>query len=167
MLQLSKKLKEHRKELRISQSALAQAASISLATLQNIEAGKANPSFKTLETLFNALGLTVEIKAQRLDLSRWISYGLPLLETENDKSFQPTREKFLRDFSLIKKSQLSRASLSDRELKSLVSFFSALNDHYPSLGKKNKSVLEWLQKNNSLISPKLRRISLQNMAIYL
>jgi hypothetical protein len=57
---------------------LAAEAGVSLATLQSVEAGTANPSLSTLHKLFRPLGLHVEVSPGPADWDALVAYGLPL-----------------------------------------------------------------------------------------
>jgi transcriptional regulator with XRE-family HTH domain len=55
-------IKQRRKLLRITQEDLAELSNISKRYLYAIEKGTANPSIKTLLTLFEILGIQMEVK---------------------------------------------------------------------------------------------------------
>ena len=50
-------IKKRRVKLKLSQVDLAEMSGISLATVKDIERGKANPSLRTVEKLLDVLGL--------------------------------------------------------------------------------------------------------------
>lgn len=52
-------IKTRRKALKISQDDLAQMAEVGLATVKDIERGKANPSLATITRLLDVLGLEI------------------------------------------------------------------------------------------------------------
>ena len=52
-------IKTRRKALKISQDYLAQMAEVGLATVKDIERGKANPSLATITRLLDVLGLEI------------------------------------------------------------------------------------------------------------
>jgi transcriptional regulator with XRE-family HTH domain len=56
---LSTTLTTRRKTLGISQTDLAEMSGVSPATIKNIERGKGNPSFETVEKILSVLGLEV------------------------------------------------------------------------------------------------------------
>ncbi len=58
-MELSNTIKDRRTHLKISQADLAEMARVSLATVKDIERGKANPSIQTLEKLLEVLGLEI------------------------------------------------------------------------------------------------------------
>ena len=61
---LPKDIATRRKTLGISQTDLAEMSGVSLATIKNIERGKGNPSFETVEKLLTVLGLEIQFKVR-------------------------------------------------------------------------------------------------------
>ncbi|MFN0187163.1 MAG: helix-turn-helix domain-containing protein [Bacteroidia bacterium] len=64
--EIGQKIKERRKVMSISQLRLAEYTGLSIVTLSQIESGKANPSFETLNLIFHFLNLeiTVQVKSK-------------------------------------------------------------------------------------------------------
>ncbi|MDR3235454.1 MAG: helix-turn-helix domain-containing protein [Prevotellaceae bacterium] len=60
--QIGKRIKERRKELKITQPHLAELAEISTNTLYKLERGQGNPSLHTLCKLAEVLGLDIQLK---------------------------------------------------------------------------------------------------------
>lgn len=58
-MDLQSTIKTRRKALKISQEDLAQMAEVGLATVKDIERGKANPSLATIIRLLEVLGLEI------------------------------------------------------------------------------------------------------------
>lgn len=58
-MDLQSTIKTRRKALKISQEDLAQMADVGLATVKDIERGKANPSLSTMIRLLEVLGLEI------------------------------------------------------------------------------------------------------------
>jgi len=58
-MDLQSTIKTQRKALKISQEDLAQMADVGLATVKDIERGKANPSLATIIRLLEVLGLEI------------------------------------------------------------------------------------------------------------
>lgn len=58
-MDLQSTIKTRRKALKISQEDLAQMADVGLATVKDIERGKANPSLATIIRLLEVLGLEI------------------------------------------------------------------------------------------------------------
>ena len=61
---LSTTISARRKTLGISQNDLAEMSSVSLATIKNIERGKGNPSFETVEKILSVLGMEIVFKVR-------------------------------------------------------------------------------------------------------
>lgn len=59
-MDLQSTIKIRRKALKISQEDLAQMAEVGLATVKDIERGKANPSLATITRLLEVLGLEIK-----------------------------------------------------------------------------------------------------------
>jgi len=62
MVEISKTLRERRRELGVSQADLARLSGLSLHGLSNIETGKGNPSMETLLKVLQVLGLQILLK---------------------------------------------------------------------------------------------------------
>lgn len=63
--ELGQKLKERRNTLSISQRQLADYTGLSIVTLSQIERGKANPSFETLNEIFHFLSLEILVVVKK------------------------------------------------------------------------------------------------------
>ena len=62
MVEISKTLRERRRELGVSQADLARLSGLSLHGLSNIETGKGNPTVETLLKVLQVLGLEILLK---------------------------------------------------------------------------------------------------------
>lgn len=62
---LQETLKERRKILSLSQKDLAEMTELSLATIKDIERGKANPSFDTVSRIMDVLGMEIVYRVRR------------------------------------------------------------------------------------------------------
>ena len=62
MVEISKTLRERRRELGVSQVDLARLSGLSLHGLSNIETGKGNPTMETLLKVLQVLGLEILLK---------------------------------------------------------------------------------------------------------
>jgi y4mF family transcriptional regulator len=60
-------IKERRKHLGVNQQTLADLAGVGLNTLVAIERGEGNPQLSTLLTVFDTLGLQMDIKLKTLN----------------------------------------------------------------------------------------------------
>lgn len=63
-MNLATSISARRKNLGISQNDLAEMSSVSLATIKNIERGKGNPSFETVEKILAVLGMEILLKVR-------------------------------------------------------------------------------------------------------
>lgn len=63
--ELGQKIKERRKIMSMSQNQLADYTGLSVVTLSQIESGKANPSFETLNEIFHFLNLEILVVVKK------------------------------------------------------------------------------------------------------
>jgi transcriptional regulator with XRE-family HTH domain len=63
--ELGKKIKERRKIMSMPQNQLADYTGLSVVTLSQIESGKANPSFETLNEIFHFLNLEILVVVKK------------------------------------------------------------------------------------------------------
>ncbi len=82
-------IRETRRSIGLSQTELAVASGLSLATIQNIEAGRANPSISTLRSAIEPLGLKVTVEPAESDWDALIALGLPLAGSERPSRGDP------------------------------------------------------------------------------
>src|SRR4051812_35640967 len=81
MQDLLNHLREVRADLGITQVELAYQSGVSLPTVQNIEAHRANPSLETLSALANQLGLELTLRVKPANWEALCFYGLPLMDS--------------------------------------------------------------------------------------
>ena len=62
---LIKALKNRREELGVTQDYLAELAGVGLRTLKEIESGKGNPTFETLNKLAEVLGMELKLEVKK------------------------------------------------------------------------------------------------------
>jgi len=60
-------IKERREILKITQESLADLSGIGLRTIKQLEAGKGNPTFNTLQEIADVLGLELVLQVKRLN----------------------------------------------------------------------------------------------------
>lgn len=58
-------MKSRREALQLSQQDLAEMATVSLATIKDIERGKGNPSLSTVQKILEVLGMEIEYKVRQ------------------------------------------------------------------------------------------------------
>lgn len=66
-MHVTETLKARRKDLRITQDALADMSGIGLRTLKQLENGKGNPTIGTLEKIAGVLGLELVLQIKSMD----------------------------------------------------------------------------------------------------
>jgi transcriptional regulator with XRE-family HTH domain len=64
---LIKQIKERREMLKITQENLADLSGVGLRTIKQLEAGKANPTYRTLQEIADVLGLELVLHVKRLN----------------------------------------------------------------------------------------------------
>lgn len=135
-------IKKRREASGYSQQKLAELSGLSIATIQNLEAGKGNPTFDVLEQISKVLNFKINFTSNTTNWDRLCDYGLSLVQEE-------TKSKSKRTIKELKELLISAAfeirdssALLDKERYS--DAFSALlfgiKLHYPSVFKKNLQV---------------------------
>ena len=144
----------------LTQQQLADRAGLCLATLQNIESNKANPTLDVLDSIFSTLGIEFSIRGSSPDWNVLIGLGVPLFGTS---SVAPTLELLV---SQLRKLSHFSGPFDDstRESSALRAWLSAIEGHYPSLAREIPLKMRGCGLH---VSPKLRRIALEKLAKYL
>lgn len=62
-----KQIKERRETLKITQENLADLSGVGLRTIKQLEAGRANPTYRTLQEIADVLGLELILQVKRLN----------------------------------------------------------------------------------------------------
>ncbi len=62
---LIKQIKERREMLKITQENLADLSGVGLRTIKQLEAGKANPTYRTLQEIADVLGLELVLQVKK------------------------------------------------------------------------------------------------------
>jgi transcriptional regulator with XRE-family HTH domain len=163
----SELIRNTRKTKKISQNQLAKDAGVSLATVQNIEAGRANPEIKTLESLLAILGFKLEAVPQSLDWDLLSHLGVPLTARQS-LSWRPTPQDLRSTLQRLAPA-LDELSRDSRDARALTAFLSALKDHYPSIWVTiGDDVKSWLEKQlTGFTALKLRRLAVARLSEYL
>ncbi len=169
-MKLASILKQRRTEKGLSQFALAQMADVSLATVQNIEAGRGNPEWRTVQALLTILGIELKFTTKRIDWSLLARVGCPLLADSDQANtgFLKSREVLIDTLENLS-DQIGRLKSATRESKALVAWLSAIRDHYPSIWNETSVTIQrWLSRHiQHEISPKLRRLALSQLGGFL
>jgi len=126
-------IRHTRRSLGISQTDLAVRAGVSLATLQNLEAGRANPSLSTLEKLLEPLGLGLELRPREADWNAVAALGLPHRE-QGPRGLPVDAASLLTHIHRAALDLERRPEQPDRERKSecLQALLLAIRSHFPS-----------------------------------
>lgn len=164
--EMGRNVKSQREAKGWSQSKLAIESHCSLATIQNIEAGRANPEIETLERVLSSLGQKIMILSRNIDFTFWPSLGLPLLDNE-DVFVKPSKELLMEQMQLV---ELHLNQLKEeRVCTAFASFLSGLKVHFPQVySQLGGNIKQWLVKNEVIYCrPKLRRLSIERLALYL
>lgn len=155
----SQHIREERTRLGLTQSELAQRAGVSLPTIQNMEAGRANPSLATLNAVLDGLGLRLEIGARPVDWDRLAACGAPLMVREQTAELEPTHASD--DLSAPPDAEMLLANLRDacralhghpagpgdqRRREAVHALLLALKLHFPSFFKEHLAGVEMYEE---------------------
>ncbi len=160
-MEFSQMFRRARKHSKLSQLELANRAGVALATVQNIEMGRANPSLNTLKAICKILHIKIvlEFERSKTDPSVLAALGCPFMSEPN--SMIPTRAKLIQEIC-----DLDVDQLAERERKAIAAWLLAIHDHYPSVWMTlPRSISAWAQ--NQVPSPKLRRLALGRLSEFL
>jgi transcriptional regulator with XRE-family HTH domain len=166
--ELSQIIKKQREILGISQVDLANKSNVGVATIQNIEAKKANPELSTIVRILNTLGLTLTIEKKSASWEQLIDFGVPLLGRISRKDLKLAETDLVDLVNTIDWTKF-KSIKDDRALAAVGSFFSAVDSHFPTTfakfeaGFKAYALISLIQ----LSTPKLRRIALSSLSNYL
>lgn len=161
MFALAQVIRQTRIAKRISQAELAVKAGVGVATLQNIEAGRANPSYSTILALLKILNVEIEFKSKTRNKSADLSLlGCPLLSNRNSETL-PNRKEVIQELRL-----LDPSLQKGRQKMAVAAWLNAIQSHFPSVWEEAPMATRaWLQ--NQRISPKLRRIAISKLAEFM
>jgi transcriptional regulator with XRE-family HTH domain len=157
-----KTIRVARQKAGLTQIRHAQRAGVSLATLQNVENGRANPEVDTLERIAHVVGMELVLQGKKADLATLIAFGLPMQDSVERPRLLASRAHLVASLNKI----ASPSESSSREHEALTALLAAIRDHYPSV---------WLELDQRLrdscdmsqVKPKLRRLALVRLAEYL
>jgi transcriptional regulator with XRE-family HTH domain len=123
--------------LGISQLELSHLSRVSLATIQNLEAGRANPSLRILAPILRALGLELDLVETNADWDLLIDHGLPLSKHGSGEQ-APTAVSLLQHLRLAAR-DVDRGRITagaERKRESLDALLLALKTSFPSRYRK-------------------------------
>ena len=171
-------LKQRRQDLGISQTHLSQLSGLSIASIQNVEAGKANLSISNLASLLEVLGYDLKLEKRQVEWERLIQYGLPVLPERSSKPDGMLQIEWLEKLlvsacaEFIQQRKPGSAHYL-REREALQAMVLALADHFPKLYEERFASYKVIKKfypevheiSGKLI--KLRRIAIDRLAKHL
>ena len=124
-------IKHKRKEKGYTQVGLAVKAQVSLPTIQNIEAHKANPTLELLEKMGVVLGFTIKISSVEPDWALLQQYGLPMVVQEGiilKEAFMPML--FAEQLLVAVHFVLETKNQDERLLEALIALLWSIKKHY-------------------------------------
>ncbi len=130
MITLSKTVRKRRNQLGLTQSDLSRLSGISVATIQNLEAGIANPSFESLTALLSALELELHVSSIPVKWDFLAICGLPIFQVE-DFSEPPDPLKMAKE--LCKAIEPSILNENSRVRDAIQALLIAVKIHYPKV----------------------------------
>jgi transcriptional regulator with XRE-family HTH domain len=136
---LSSRIRETRAKLGLSQGKLSALSGVSLPTIQNIEAGKGNPSFETLESLCKSLCLSLAFEERQPDLELLIAAGLPLSSEKVPLKTLPSAEQIQAELCAVCLMLTKHPENQERLKEAVLAFLACIRFHFPTWYKKNLS----------------------------
>lgn len=133
-------IRQRRQALGLTQTQLAVKANMSLPTLQNLEAGKGNPSWDILTKLCQSLGYSIHFRPRAVNWSDLSQIGVPVTDNKSNENFDLAQGLFEFKIALHEFVNMS-ASFNERQREAFCGFLWALRDHYPSRFAKFKKVI--------------------------
>ena len=161
MKALGHMIRRHRLDLGSTQVDVARRAGVSLATLQNIEAGRANPSVSTLAGILREVAISTGWQATRPDWDELCALGLPLTGAQGPDRVRTADR--LAHALLPALLDVARRTGSGREAEALKALLLALKLHFPGFWTAHLSRSP-LAKRMVAPSPAGREIKLYRIA---
>jgi DNA-binding XRE family transcriptional regulator len=166
-------LKMARRKAGLSQTELARRAGLSLATIQNIEAGRANPAWSTVESLAGILHLQLSLQGRKpslvspVNINELAVLGCPILTPPLARSarLRPSRQQLIEVLERNLDQYIRSARGRDRE--ALGAWLVAIRDHYPSLFLHCPPEVKNHLSRHGFSSVKLRRLALSRLGTFL
>lgn len=139
MFDFSSLLKQSRDSLGLSQVELAHGSGISLPSVQNIEAGKGNPSLDTLEKLADYLGLEIRFEPKAADWDLLAALGAPITVLNPPPVVSKTPQNLLRLLrqAAVELSGVGEVEDRERKTEALQALLLALESHFPVFFRKH------------------------------
>lgn len=156
-------LKERRLNLGLTQAQLSQFSGVSVPTIQNIEAGRANVEWSTLSALVDSLGLELSWHSVAPQWAELYLCGLPISYEGTPAKGSPSLDRLNRAVA-----KLLPAELDDRERVALESLALALANHFKESFRSYRRIYQpWIPKLVTDKHIKLYRIARAKLSEYL
>ena len=164
-------LKKRRRSLGLTQFELATVAHVSLPQVQRIEAGKANPSLRSLEAIFRVLGIRLKARVVKADWDALSALGVPVTAGKSVKLI-PSPSLLVHQLTLACHELLMTRNPDDeRKRECLQATLLAIKLHYPALFEMRflpkKLFAHFLVDEPTDRTIKLQRIALAALGRYL
>lgn len=146
---------------------LATMSGVSLAFIQKIEGGKANPSLEVITKLLDQFGVSLELTLEPPDLSVLYALGVPIVAPKRSK-LRPTKD--IARSMLIKSCLYLRAHTDQRLQLAVEAWLLAIKMEFPNFFKKELAsplTKLFLPKEITEQHIKLKRIATETIAAYL
>ncbi len=132
MKNLGPLIRRRRRDLGFTQAEVARRSGISLATLQNIEAGRANPAFSTLSKVLREIALEAGCQAVETDWKALCRLGLPLATTRPPGTTRRTGDRLVRELApALAALERGTDAGASREAEAIQALLLALRLHFP------------------------------------
>jgi transcriptional regulator with XRE-family HTH domain len=131
MEMLGNKIARARKELGLTQEELARSAGVCLATVQNLEGGRANPALRTLGSIAAVLGLESALQAGRPDWDELAALGVPVTAAGGPRHLAPKPEMLVAGLRLAVRA-VTESPGQARTSEALGAALLALRLHFPA-----------------------------------
>ena len=163
-----------RRGLGLTQGELAARAGVSLATIQAMEAGRANPALGTMERILGVLGMELCVEVAGVDWDMLAALGVPISGAKRGGDIAPTKQLLLKHLRRALAHVGSGRALRDgdqRKAEALAATMLAFRRHFPTLYEKHfgrsTEVEELVQGLMSGRTIKLTRMATSRLAEYL
>lgn len=151
----------------LSQVELAVLANVSLPTVQNIEASRANPSLETIKQLLGRLDLRLTLSPSEYDLDKLTRIGVPLMSLKNQKKIALSNKLILQEVVRAACFLQETREIHSREVEAFEAYLLALQIHYPTLYNKacrSEAVTRFVPHKITGKHIKLRRIAVRSLS---
>ncbi len=172
MKEFGQAIRRQRLGLGFTQAEVARRSGVSLATLQNIEAGRANPAFSTLSKVLHEIALTPRCQAVEPDWDALCRLGLPLSAARSSRTVRGSADRLIRELApALTALSCDTVGETSREAEALQALLLALRLHFPDFfaARFSRSSLAWRMATRAPDGrvTKLYRIARAALAEYL